>query len=82
MSKKNLEVFSRAFPDFVNELNQLDLDEVTPMQALVKMKKWQKEVLEMTKDEPLTEIFLNEKMKEGLRNSGFKVKPLKVKKSK
>ena len=46
------------------------------------MKKWQKEVLEMTKDEPLTEIFLNEKMKEGLRNSGFKVKPLKVKKSK
>lgn len=46
------------------------------------MKKWQKEVLEITKDEPLSGIFLDEKLKEGLINSGFKVKELKKKKSK
>ena len=40
-SKTQLELFSKDFPEFVNELNQLNLDEVTPMQALVKMKKWQ-----------------------------------------
>lgn len=41
VSKPQLELFSKDFPEFVNELNQLNLDEVTPMQALVKMKKWQ-----------------------------------------
>jgi len=41
VSKKQLELFPRDFPEFVKELNQLNLDEITPMQALVKMKKWQ-----------------------------------------
>ena len=46
------------------------------------MKKWQKEVLEMTKDEPLAKVFVDEKTRQKLRDSGFKVKPLKIKKLK
>ena len=40
------------------------------------MKNWQKEVLEMTKDEPMGGIF-SEKTKELLREKGFNVKNLK-----
>jgi hypothetical protein len=43
------------------------------------MKQWQKEVLEITKDEPTGGIF-SEKIKSDLRESGFKVKELKKKK--
>lgn len=46
------------------------------------MKNWQKEVLEMTKDEPLKGVFVDEKTKQSLRDNGFKVKELKKKKSK
>ena len=46
------------------------------------MKKWQKEVLEMTKDEPLAKVFMNDTVKKGLEENGFTVKELKKKKSK
>lgn len=46
------------------------------------MKNWQKEVLEMTKNEPLRGIFVDEKIKQSLRDNGFKVKDLKSKKVK
>lgn len=46
------------------------------------MKDWQKQVLEMTKDEPLKGVFLDEKTKQSLRDNGFKVKDLKSKKVK
>ena len=43
------------------------------------MKNWQKEVLEMTKDEPLKGVFVDEKTKQSLRDNGFKVKKLNEK---
>jgi len=43
------------------------------------MKQWQKEVLEITKDEPNGGIF-SEKIKNDLRENGFKVKEFKNKK--
>lgn len=43
------------------------------------MKKWQVEVLEITKDEPTGGIF-SEKIKNDLRENGFEVKELKKKK--
>ena len=46
------------------------------------MKKWQKEVLEMTKDEPLAKVFINDTVKKGLEENRFKVKELKKKKFK
>jgi hypothetical protein len=46
------------------------------------MKNWQKEVLEMTKDEPLKGVFVDEKTKQSLRDNGFKVKDFKSKKVK
>ena len=44
------------------------------------MKKWQKQVLEITKDEPMGGIFQSEKVKQGLIKNGFKVSELKKKK--
>ncbi len=46
------------------------------------MKDWQKQVLEITKDEPLKGVFVDEKIKQSLRDNGFKVKDLKSKKVK
>jgi hypothetical protein len=44
------------------------------------MKQWQKDVLEMTKDEPIPSIF-TEEVKNSLEQNGFKVKKLKKKKN-
>ena len=40
-SKKQLELFSYNLNGFIDELKDLDLDQITPIQALIKMKKWQ-----------------------------------------
>ena len=44
------------------------------------MKKWQKQVLEITKDEPMGGIFSKESIKKSFENNGYKVSEFKKKK--